>query len=396
MNLPITLTLALALSAAPAVSAQSADAFSAISDSIVSNNILAKYNLSKHRSDSLALLADNNLSDPEIEFSHLWRQKGVGNKWSVGVSQSFEWPSVYSSRRKEIASAAEALAFELDASRIDIRQQVTSALIDYVYASKLIDLNASIVSNIDSLSALYSRGFDLGEVTRLDINKLRIERISAAKGLSEARSRLDEAVARLSALNGGSLPRRLMTLNSYPDCMLRPEEQYVSEALSLNPDLNYLDAMRQNVAQRAATLSRQRYPGFSIGYNHENEMGDHFNGFSVGLTLPVFSTRHKAAAASAAVVDMDLKMLDEKAAVTAGIKADYAKARSLLSDIMLYRSALDDADNMRLLAKALAGGQISLTEYLLQVRYFLEAKLDYLELDYQYQLCVNRLERFAR
>ena len=225
MNLPITLTLAFALSAATAVSAQSADAFSAISDSIVSNNILAKYNLSKHRSDSLALLADNNLSDPEIEFSHLWGQKGVGNKWSVGVSQSFEWPSVYSSRRKEIASAAEALAFELDASRIDIRQQVTSALIDYVYASKLIDLNASIVSNIDSLSALYSRGFDLGEVTRLDINKLRIERISAAKGLSEARSRLDEAVARLSALNGGSLPRQLMTLNSYPDRMLGPEEQ---------------------------------------------------------------------------------------------------------------------------------------------------------------------------
>lgn len=396
MNLPVTLISALALAVAPTVGAQSSDAFSSITESIVSNNILSKYNLSKHRSDSLALLSDNNLSDPEIEFSHLWGQKGVGNKWSVGVSQSFEWPSVYSSRRKEIASVTEALAYELDASRIDIRQQVSSALIDYVYASKLVELNASIVSNIDSLSALYSRGFDLGEVTRLDINKLRIERISAAKGLSEARVRLDDAVARLTAFNGGSLPAKVLALSTYPDRMLRPEQQYVSEALSLNPNLSYIEAMRHSASQRAATLSRQRFPGFSVGYNHENEMGDHFNGFSVGLTLPVFSTRHKAAAASAAAVDMDLKMLDEKASVTADVKADYAKARSLLSDIMLYRSALDDADNMRLLAKALAGGQISLTEYLLQVRYFLEAKLDYLELDYQYQLCVNRLEQFAR
>ena len=397
MNPTVYLTLALALAVAPAVRAQSAgDAFSSLTDSIVANNILAKYNLSKHRSDSLALLSDNNLSDPEIEFSHLWGQKGVGNKWSVGVSQSFEWPSVYSSRRKEIASANEAIAYELDASLIDIRRQVSSALIDYVYASKLVELNASIVSNIDSLSALYSRGFSLGEVTRLDINKLRIERISAAKGLSEARVRLDDAVGRLTALNGGSLPQRLMTLNSYPDRMLRPENQYIAEALSLNPNLGYLDAMRQNVSQRAATLSRQRFPGFSVGYNYENEMGEHFNGFSVGLTRPAPSTRHKASAASAAAVDMDLRILDEKATVTADVKADYARARSLLSDIMLYRSALDDADNMRLLAKALAGGQISLTEYLLQVRYFLEAKLDYLELDYQYQLCVSRLERFAR
>ena len=64
MNPTVYLTLALALAVAPAVRAQSAgDAFSSLTDSIVANNILAKYNLTKHGSDRVRrALATNGLS----------------------------------------------------------------------------------------------------------------------------------------------------------------------------------------------------------------------------------------------------------------------------------------------------------------------------------------------
>ena len=76
-------------------------AFEAKVSEILSNNPTLASRRANAEAESLNLRADNNLSDPELEFEHQWGTPSVGgNKWSVSVSQSFDWPGVYHNRAK--------------------------------------------------------------------------------------------------------------------------------------------------------------------------------------------------------------------------------------------------------------------------------------------------------
>ena len=90
--------------------AQTKGNFSDLVSEIESNNLSILVSEKSLNSDKAEISTANNLSDPEIEFSHQWGQKGIGNKWGVGISQSFEWPGVYQSRKNSISN--EKLALE--------------------------------------------------------------------------------------------------------------------------------------------------------------------------------------------------------------------------------------------------------------------------------------------
>ena len=87
---------------AQAVSAGYGEDYDAAIDSIVCNNRALAARRAALEGDRLSLAAENNLSDPDVEFEHQWGQGHIGNKWSVSVSQSFDWPGLYK-RRTEVA-----------------------------------------------------------------------------------------------------------------------------------------------------------------------------------------------------------------------------------------------------------------------------------------------------
>lgn len=52
------------------------------------------------------------LEAPEVEFSRVWNTESGGeNKWSLSVSQSFDWPGVYAARREATRSSRSAMHF---------------------------------------------------------------------------------------------------------------------------------------------------------------------------------------------------------------------------------------------------------------------------------------------
>ena len=93
---------------AQAVSAGYGEDYDAAIDSIVSNNRALAARRAALEGDRLSLAAENNLSDPEVEFEHQWGQGHIGNKWSVSVSQSFDWPGLYKRRTEVARSGADA------------------------------------------------------------------------------------------------------------------------------------------------------------------------------------------------------------------------------------------------------------------------------------------------
>ena len=361
------------------LSAQSVD-FNTIVDSIAANNPDLHAGRLKTEGEIKAIASDNNLADPELDFTHQWGQEGIGNKWSIGVTQSFEWPGVYSVRARRMNAEAEALRLQSDVQASEMRLQIAEALVDLVYQKKLVDLHQDMLDRIDSMIAVSNRGLDRGEVSILDLNIIKLQRIEASRSLNEAVSGLTEATATLKALNGGADCKNLTAdLTDFPDTPLLPLDSYIESAAENNPVIRYNDALSRAEQLRISTLRRSYLPGFSIGYNHEYEIGDHFNGLSVGLTLPVFSNRKKIPAAEAQQLALQAESEASRLAAESQITRDYKIILQLDNELREYSTVLSDKDNMRLLSKALNAGQISILDYFSRAEYFLNAQAAYLE-----------------
>ena len=175
------ISIYLLLLCSPVVNAEriSQSSFLSIVDNIAINNKEVTAAIAQDASVNASLSINNRLPAPELSFGHLWGQRGIGNKWNVEVSQSFDWPGMYSARRE--ANRYQSLASEASVAKsiYDARCNTAHALISAIYYDKLTQLYSSNLSRVDSLLDLYNRGYKMGEISILDVNKLKIDRIAA-------------------------------------------------------------------------------------------------------------------------------------------------------------------------------------------------------------------------
>ncbi len=364
-------------------------------DFITSNNETLKADSINTQSQILSLQQKNNLSDPELDLSHQWGQRGIGNKWSVGVSQSFEWPGVYSARKKQINAEVEALTQNLSAQENELRMNIRNALIEYIYTRKLIALYNDQLARIDSLIIIYNRGAELGEISKLDVNKLKIERIAASRQLNEAQNTLTGHQQTIKNLNGGKdCSNELATLSDFPNVEPGNVDDYIQTAQIHDPSIQAL-TMQSEAIRHESNVVRQSYiPSFSVGYSHDYELGEHFNGVSIGLTLPIFSNRKKKSEIASRRTFIETSQEIVQSEIHNEIKTLYRQVVNLNTEINQYRAVIEDKDNIRLLNMALDAGQITLIDYLQQVNYFQQAQADYIGIERQRAIYMSQLCRW--
>ena len=139
---------------------------------------------------------------------------------------------------------------------------------------------------------------------------------------------------------------------------------------------------------------RSRIPGFSIGYEHENEGEERFNGFSIGITLPVWSRKHQI---KVSTLEAEASLFDAELALTRRVSemnSDKKQLDTLRHIMNEYEPVVNDKSNYELLHKALKAGQITFLTYIEEANYFIAAKRDYLDTLYEYNLILTRLSRY--
>lgn len=373
-----------------------ADSFNEILDEVTANNPALKSRTATSQASLDEMRAEGNLPDPEVEFSHRWGPAGVGNKWDISVSQSFDWPGVYAARSKAVKSTSAAMDYLVQSDIIDTRMETRLLLLDIVNTRQNIAALESIYDGIAQLSDLYRKAVLQGEVTRLDYNKIEIERIAIEGELDNARATLDVLNSSLTALNGGipvSTP-----VESYPEpdlAVMAMTPADIADYITSHDPAIAANRLSGEAAGALATAARRsRLPGFSVGYVHENEMGENFNGFSVGVSLPFFSSRHKAKAAewSATSLRYDNDMLVSQR--VAQFTSARARALAAKKTADAYRPVVETDDNLTLLRKALDGGQISMLTFIQEENYFRQARRSYLDALYNYHLALAELMRY--
>lgn len=384
--------MALALS----VCSASASDFDKVLNTVVSNNMALKYADAENQAAIASLKSENTLDAPEIGFESLWGAKGIGDKRNFSISQGFDWPGVYAARREAIRKSQTAMQYLQESAMIEARQEVRLLLIDIIYTKQRIAATEKICDGLASLQKTFKKAVDEGNETKLDYNKSVIGKIAAERELKTLRGEYAAMLASLRALNGGKEVEDLVASvgDAYPEVNLASLRPDVENLRAKDPAIAAMKADAEVQKSLLKVEKRSLLPGFTLGYSHEWEMGDRFNGFSVAVSLPFITGNKKVKAARLQAGAAEMQQEMELIRLSAAMSGDYEKALQYRELLDQYEDVMNDNSDFELLKKAFDGGQINFLTYMQELNYFLAARRDFLETLYNYNCALARLQRY--
>lgn len=381
------------LTAVATVTAGSRPEFNTLVNKIAENNADLKATRLELNAQRLEEKSTLNLSDPEIEFSHKWGPANAGNKTEFGISQEFDWPGVYKHRNQAVRHKENALMQLWQSNIIDRKLEIKLTLLDMVYLNRQISLLNRRLNAIDSLMSKYDNPNNRTSLTRLDLNKLKIERYRLDSRLKTVQTQKNATLQQLAAMNGNSECADAATISEFPQERILSAAEYESQ-IANSPDLLASKAETESLNSQIKAAKSMRMPGFSIGYRYAREEHMSFNGFSLGVSLPLFANRHKVKSATLLKEAQLMKQQQLQFDATTQTYALLLKVQSLKQLASEAQKLIDDTDYSRLLKMALDGGQISLSEYLIESNYYLAFEEEYLDASYQFHCEAARLNKY--
>lgn len=361
------------------------------------NNIDIKAVDARFNTSSLSIKSTNNLLDAtSVDFEYEFGEKSVGDKYSIGISQGFNWPGLYNARSKADKAHISALSYVAIAQKCDILLNIKQICNELVFTNRQIALQSEMVNNMNRLKTAYDKGFERGEVSIIDVNKLKIEILDISRNLNILRSRRSVLTESLRTANGGiRLSDELVNgLTEYSSQELQPITYYSDLLDRYDPDLNNarigLEASKYDVS----VAKMQNFPGFSVGYKYTNELGDQFHGITAGITIPYFANSNNVGVSKAQQIAMQYEKEGLDISKQSELYADYTLASSLCSQIKDYGDALGK-ENIEVLNKALDGSQITLLDYITEVNFFIEATKNLLSMEYEYNSLITKIDRYS-
>ncbi len=390
MKFLFIISLAITLSATKL----SASDYSDILLSIKQNNTELKAYQAQIDAQESNIKTNNNLSNPSVEGAYLVGHGQIGNKWEVGVSQGFDWPGLYAARSKENKARINALKASYQKKHLEIMLRANNLCLEIINLNKKIAFDQNILSTLDSLHQKSMKGLEYGEISILDTNKLKIERIGVSQAINDCKSLLDVKIKELEGLNGNQPLSNVDLLSAYPAQSLKTVDEYMQEMRAIDPQVSIHSHEIEANTKAISTSKMDGLPKFNIGYRHVNELGEHFNGVGLGVSLPIFENRGKNKAAKAEALASELALSDALNTHSAEIVSLHNRATSLSKQISAYSEAINGCNNVDILGKALNGGQITLLNYLMELRYFIDAQKMLIDLEYEYNAAVTNLNKY--
>lgn len=363
--------------------------------SVEENNRDLRANGQLIQSQKLEASLDNNLPDPSVSYTHQYGNKeGMGIQGELVASQSFDFPTVYAQKHKLTKAKSAGLDRQGAAFRQQVLLQAKEICLDLVLLNQQKNLLDIRLKNAEQLSALYATRLERGDANILETNKINLELLNAK---TEARMNETARVAKLqelATLNGGVALAFTDTAYALSREVLSFDE-LKAEAMQADPQLQTLRSEQVTALRQLSVSKAKNLPGFELGYRLNTAAGgERFNGFLVGVSIPLFSNRNyvKQAKAQTRYTEMQL----ESTSFTVGneLRQLYNQSVALKSSLDEYEDVLKSQNSLALLNKAIQSGQISMIEYFVDVTTYYQSMQNYLQLQNQYQKVMAQLYKY--
>ena len=382
-------------------------AINAILPQIEVNNKQLQSNERITAAQKLENRAANNLPDPTLSYAHLWdsddKDITVGE---LVIAQSFDFPSLYVTRAKLNRMKSGSLDAQANALRQDILLQAQEACLDIIWLGRQQQILEERLRNAEELAEMYRRRLATGDASSLETNKINLELLNVRTEARMNRTALQNKLKELTALNGNQslVPGRPMPegsatpsaqnlgLTEYPAMPLPGDfGALCEELLAGDPTLQSLE-QESLAAQKQLSVSRQGWlPQLQLGYRRNTETRHPLNGLVVGFSFPIFQNHGKVKAARTQAQSVSFQK--ENARLNAGkaLWKLYDESCSLHDSMKEYNETFRQQQDLKLLRKALEGGEISMIEYFVEVSVVYQSQSNLLQLENQYQKVMARI-----
>lgn len=363
---------------------------------ILKNSPGYKYDMYSLEAASKSLATESNLPDPELGGEYLVLPSDVDNRWAVELTWGLEWPGVYGARSREAKSKLSAAEKEILSQRADKLAEIKDLLLDYIRTQKKLLILDELSQNNDTIYRLAEQASRGGEMTVLDLNKVRLEyaniRVAKATLLDEK----GEIISSLNEIYGADCePVLSQMVCEFPKIEM-PSQQELDLISQNAPSIQLAKAQADAARMGKRVAKMEALPSITFGYKHAFEDAMHFNGAVLGVSLPIFSSKGKKKAADAEIAAADFKLETVRQEIENEALASIKRLETITQQINEIAPIIENADYNDALLKAYKGGAITLIEYISDRNYFTTAAVELVSLRHNAAKTLAFLQRYLQ
>ena len=332
------------------------------------------------------------LANPEVEFNYLWGNPAlIGNRTDISVRQSFDFPTAYAHRGKiaGLQNANAELAYKVE--RLNVLLTVKRVCIELVYNNALAKEYGLRLQNAAHIAEAYQSKLNAGETNALENNKAKLNLATVQTEAARVEAERAALLAELKSLNGGKdidFQDNVYT----PHILPANFDEWYAQAEAKSPVLQYVSGQIEIERQQEKLNRALGLPKFSAGYMSEKIVGEHFQGVTAGVSIPLWENKNRVRQSTVQIQAAEYALEDTKIQFYNRLQTLYQKAAALQQNAQTARQSLSAYGNEPLLKKALDAGEISLLNYLLEMEFYYNAINKVLETERDFEMTVAELK----
>lgn len=329
---------------------------------VAANNMQLQAATQTRQADLHQMKSEQALEGTEVSYSPFYTS-GVGGIASseLVVSQGFDFPTLYSARRRARHTATEQMEWQQTALRQDILLQARLLCLQIIYLQKGLAIMDRRTAAMAEMQRLFDVKLAKGQATLMETNKLKMEQARLATERMGMQNKLQQARHALNALNGGV--ETAFTQADYPQWAQLGDDATTAAAYLATDAAVKATALSTETDKRRVQVSRMELmPRLAVGYRRNTEMKEARNGFLVGATVPLFAGRHKVHEARLRQEASESSAKEQLAQTQAYVQALLEERRLLQSALAACDAGLTDSA-LATLSLATEKGQLTAIQY---------------------------------
>lgn len=331
------------------------------------------------------------LSNPEVGFNYLWgNPRDNGNRTDISVMQAFDIPTITGMKSRLANEKNHLVEWQYRADRMNILLEAKQHFIELTYYNALMKELKLRLQHSETIASVYKTRMDRGDTNILEYNKVKLNLSSIQGEMARIEIEQNALLSQLKRLNGGVGIVFDDTTFYISDIPISFDEWYV-QAEQKNPVLAYVKQEIEVSKRQVSVNKAMGLPSFSAGYMDEKEVGQRYQGISVGVSIPLWENRNRVKQARASVRAAELREVDAKQQFYGQLRILYDRTIGLKRVADNYHKSLENVNNATLLKKALDAGEISLLTYILEMSLYYDTINQALEAERDYQLALAEL-----
>lgn len=365
-----------------AVNAQTND-ITRILQEIENNNKELQAYSSLMESKKLELKAGNNLPDPQAGAYYLpWGEHNTGDYSEIQVTQSFEFPTVYGARSNLIKKQQGQKELEYASRRQAVLLPAKKAILELVFLNKRMTVEQSREEQAKKVVDQIQELFNEEHVGILEVNKAKIAWMQEQFKVQQIVTSRQNILLLLQNMNGG-----VEVSFNQPDfaenLSLAEMDSIWQNRQLADPSVKILKLQEEVALQQIKLSKNESLPNLTAGFNYQGVSGSNYSGVYGGLSIPLWSNRHKVKAAEAKYQYQQSYSNVQSLTAYVDFQKQYNDYQILLSKFQEYQRTLIGLNSDTLLLRAYELGEISFMSYYIELQFYRTAFDSMLEMEKQ-------------